>query len=197
MACSRGDTGQGQVRGRGGAGARGRGPGPRGVRRVFASALIFISSPGPRSSPDRAPDPDRRDGVEQSTRPPRPAGDRTRGGHHAYGTFRSQPACRLSGHPRSRAARRATVEVRAAIVTLRFAARGPDQELDGLRLYAVRVREVNAGERGLDWLLLTNTPVISVEHARAILDGYRGSRRVQCRGHAAALGPGRRRKSTT
>lgn len=83
------------------------------------------------------------------------------------------------GRTGQRAARRATVEVRAAIVTLRFAARGPDQELDGLRLYAVRVREVNAGEKGLDWLLLTNMPVISVEHARAVLDSYRARWRIE------------------
>jgi hypothetical protein len=83
------------------------------------------------------------------------------------------------GRTGQRAARRTTVEVRAAIVTLRFAARGPDQELDGLRLYAVRVREVNAGEKGLDWLLLTNTPGISVEHARAVLDSYRARWRIE------------------
>ncbi|MDB4980821.1 MAG: hypothetical protein JWM82_1573, partial [Myxococcales bacterium] len=66
----------------------------------------------------------------------------------------------------------------------RFAARGSDQELDGLRLYAVRVREVNAGEKGLDWLLLTNTPVISVEHARAVLDSYRARWNLEAGGTA-------------
>ena len=83
------------------------------------------------------------------------------------------------GRTGRRAARRATVDVRAAIVTLRFAARGPDQEVDGLRLYAVRVREENGGDNGLDWLLLTNAPVLSAEHARAIVDSYRGRWRIE------------------
>jgi hypothetical protein len=82
------------------------------------------------------------------------------------------------GRTGQRPARCATVEVRAAIVTRRFAARG-EQELDGLRLYAVRVREVNGGEKDLDWLLLTNTPVISAEHARAIVDSYRARWRIE------------------
>jgi hypothetical protein len=38
---------------------------------------------------------------------------------------------------------------------------------------------VNAGEKGLDWLLLTNTPVISAEHARAVLDSYRARWRIE------------------
>ncbi len=83
------------------------------------------------------------------------------------------------GRTGQRAARTASVEVRAAIVTLRFDARGPDQKPDGLRLYAVRVREVDGGEKGLDWLLLTNTPVISAEHARAIVDSYRARWRIE------------------
>jgi hypothetical protein len=83
------------------------------------------------------------------------------------------------GRTGRRPARRATVEVRAAQVTLRLDARRPGQVVDGLRLYAVRVRERHAGANGLDWVLLTNVPVISDQHARGILESYRGRWRIE------------------
>jgi len=83
------------------------------------------------------------------------------------------------GRTGRRPARRATLDVRAAIVTLRFGARSPEQETDGLRLYAVRVRENNGGHNALDWLLLTNAPVLTAEHARAVIDSYRARWRIE------------------
>jgi hypothetical protein len=82
------------------------------------------------------------------------------------------------GRTGRRAARTATVEVRAAIVTLRFPARGP-LETEGLRLYAVRVREQSVGNDGLEWLLLTNAPVLTAEHARQVIDSYRTRWRIE------------------
>ncbi|HVJ91440.1 MAG TPA: hypothetical protein VM580_16670 [Labilithrix sp.] len=58
-----------------------------------------------------------------------------------------------------RAARTATMDVRAAQVVLRFARHGIMEE-EALRVFAVRVRDVDAGADGLDWLLYTNAPVL-------------------------------------
>jgi hypothetical protein len=77
-----------------------------------------------------------------------------------------------------RPARRAVLDVRAAIVTLRFEAKSPGQQRDGLRLYAVRARELSIAN-GVDWLLLTNVPVVSSEHARAVIDSYRARWRIE------------------
>jgi transposase-like protein/DDE family transposase len=82
------------------------------------------------------------------------------------------------GRTGQRAARRATLEVRASQVTLRFVA-DCVQPTDGLRLYAVRIREVNAPGEPLEWLLYTNVPVFSAEHAKAILDSYRARWRIE------------------
>jgi hypothetical protein len=77
-----------------------------------------------------------------------------------------------------RAARNAIVDVRASQVTLRFVARGVYDE-DALRLYAVRIRERSHVKAPLDWLLLTNVPVLSAEHARRILQSYQARWRVE------------------
>ena len=77
-----------------------------------------------------------------------------------------------------RAARDAVVDVRASQVTLRFVARGVYDE-DALRLYAVRIREQSPVKDPLDWLLLTNAPVFSAEHARRILESYQARWRVE------------------
>jgi Transposase DNA-binding/Transposase DDE domain len=80
----------------------------------------------------------------------------------------------------NRAARTARLEVRAKQVTLRFVKRD-GLPLQALRLYAVRVREVCVppGVEGLEWLLLTNVPVLSAEHARDVVESYRARWRVE------------------
>jgi hypothetical protein len=66
----------------------------------------------------------------------------------------------------------------AAQVTLRFECVGV-LERDALRLYVVRLREVNAAADGLEWLLYTNAPVFSNEHAARIVDSYRTRWRIE------------------
>jgi hypothetical protein len=82
------------------------------------------------------------------------------------------------GRNGQRAARTAKVEVHATQVILDFVA---DHGLprDGLRLYAVRVREIDGPGEPLEWLLYTNVPVLSAEHAKAILDSYRTRWRIE------------------
>jgi hypothetical protein len=76
-----------------------------------------------------------------------------------------------------RAARTATLEVRAAQVVLHFKSNGRPQE--ALRLFAVRVRERGEHDNALDWLLYTNVPVLTAEHAQQIIDGYRARWRIE------------------
>jgi hypothetical protein len=82
------------------------------------------------------------------------------------------------GRTGRRAARTALMEVRAAQVTIHFDKRGPN-EANALRLYAVRVREKNAGKNALDWLLYTNMPVFSAEHAQRIVESYQARWRIE------------------
>lgn len=82
------------------------------------------------------------------------------------------------GRSGRRPARTAIVDVRAAQVTLHFKGRGI-REHEGLRLYAVRVREARKGKDALDWLLYTNVPVFTAEHARCILESYQSRWRVE------------------
>jgi hypothetical protein len=77
-----------------------------------------------------------------------------------------------------RAARTAVVDVRASQVTLHFVGRGVYPE-DALRLYAVRIREESDERDALDWLLYTNVPVFSADHARKILQSYQARWRVE------------------
>lgn len=77
-----------------------------------------------------------------------------------------------------RPARRAILDIRAAIVTLRFEPRTRGEAVSGLRLYAVRARELGDAS-GVDWLLLTNVPVVSSEHAQAVIDSYRARWRIE------------------
>lgn len=72
----------------------------------------------------------------------------------------------------------ATVDVRAAQVTLRFAAYA-DRPAGGLRLFAVRIRDASGAADGPDWLLYTNVPVLSMEHARGIIASYETRWRVE------------------
>ncbi len=82
------------------------------------------------------------------------------------------------GRTGRRPARTVRMEVRAAQVTLRFEKRGPN-EANALRLFVVRVREQNGGKDALEWLLYTNMPVLSAEHAQAILDSYKARWRIE------------------
>ena len=79
---------------------------------------------------------------------------------------------------RGGARKKALVDVRAAQVTLRFSAYG-NQPAGGLRLWAVRVRDASGAADGPDWLLYTNVPVLSAEHARAIVASYEMRWRVE------------------
>jgi hypothetical protein len=82
------------------------------------------------------------------------------------------------GRTGRRGARVAKVEVRAAQVTLRFDGRGSN-DFDALRLFAVRIREKGGGKDALDWLLYTNVPVLSSEHAQGVVESYRARWRIE------------------
>lgn len=80
--------------------------------------------------------------------------------------------------PRGGAKRKALVDVRAAQVTLRIPAYG-ERPAGALRLFAVRIRDANGAADGPDWLLYTNVPVLSTEHAREIVRSYETRWRVE------------------
>ena len=83
------------------------------------------------------------------------------------------------GRTGRRAARRATVDVRAKVVTLRFSKR-KNKPLETLTLTAVWFRELNAdGGEPLDWLLFTNAPVTNAAQAKDIVDSYRVRWRIE------------------
>ena len=82
------------------------------------------------------------------------------------------------GRTGRRAARVAKMEVRAAQVTVRFDGRGSN-DFDVLRLFAVRIREEGGGKDALDWLLYTNAPVLSSEHAKQVVESYRARWRIE------------------
>lgn len=82
------------------------------------------------------------------------------------------------GRTGRRAARTALVELRATQVSVRFRAT-PHHGVRGLRLFAVQIREVTDDESGLDWLLYTNAPVVSAEHAQQVIESYRARWRIE------------------
>jgi Transposase Tn5 dimerisation domain/Transposase DNA-binding len=73
----------------------------------------------------------------------------------------------------NRETRHATVEVRAATVTLRGPAR-PDRELPPVTVNVVLVREPNppVGEPPVEWILLTTLPIDTAEQVRMIVEYY-------------------------
>jgi hypothetical protein len=77
------------------------------------------------------------------------------------------------GRRQSRQARRATVEVRAAGVTLRPPWRH-DRQLPAVTVNVVLVSEVNppAGEPAVEWLLVTTLPIDTPEQVRAVVQYY-------------------------
>ena len=85
------------------------------------------------------------------------------------------------GRSGARAARSATVEVRAKKVTLQFGA-NPLAPSEQLEVHAVLIREVEVTSNrtdALNWLLYTNAPVVSNEHAARIVDSYRTRWRIE------------------
>lgn len=80
-----------------------------------------------------------------------------------------------------RAARVATVEIRAREVELRLRETPLDQAVP-MKLHAVLVRETGPGRRrkdALDWLLYTNAPISTEESAKNIVRSYRARWRVE------------------
>jgi hypothetical protein len=73
----------------------------------------------------------------------------------------------------ARTSRRGVVEVRAAQVTLR-PPRRPNCQLPAVTVNVVYVREINppAGETPVEWILLTQLPIGSVEEVRKVLQYY-------------------------
>ncbi len=73
------------------------------------------------------------------------------------------------------ASRQATVSLRACTVTLRPPRRPPPQKLSPLKLTAILVREIHppAGlDEPIEWLLLTNTPVATLEDMLGVIQWY-------------------------
>lgn len=82
------------------------------------------------------------------------------------------------GRTGRRAARRATVGVRAKLVELRFQQR-PRKPAESLELWAVWVREHTTDADPLDWLLFTNVPVTNAEQAQRVVESYRMRWRIE------------------
>jgi len=86
---------------------------------------------------------------------------------------KAKVACEYRSRRQPRESREAEVEVRAARVTLRPPYRS-DRELPPVSVNAVLVREVNPpnGEPAVEWILLTDLPIDTVEAIRAIIQKY-------------------------
>ncbi len=86
---------------------------------------------------------------------------------------KAKVSCEDRGRRQPRVSRTATVEVRAGGVTLRPPWR-PDRKLPPVSVNAVLVREINppAGEQPVEWLLLTNMPIDTVEQIRQVIQYY-------------------------
>ena len=82
----------------------------------------------------------------------------------------------------NRAARTATLTVRAKEFRINLARRKTDREIPSLSLHVVLVREHGGAANrkdAIDWLLLTNVPVESAEDAQKVVDSYRARWRVE------------------
>jgi hypothetical protein len=86
---------------------------------------------------------------------------------------KAKVACETRGRRQSRKSRMAEVEVRAARVTLRPPWR-PDRKLPEVSVNAVLVREINPPENEppVEWMLLTNLPIDTVEQVRKVIQLY-------------------------
>jgi hypothetical protein len=81
--------------------------------------------------------------------------------------------CEDRGRRQPRVSRTTEVEVRAARVTLRPPWR-PDRKLPPVSVNVVLVREINppAGEPAVEWILVTNLPIDTVEQVRKVIQYY-------------------------
>jgi Transposase DNA-binding/Transposase Tn5 dimerisation domain len=86
---------------------------------------------------------------------------------------KAKTAAEDRGRRQNRETRRATVEVRAASVTLRPPSR-PDRKLPPVTVNVVLVREANppAGEVRVEWILVTTLPIDTLEQVRTIVEHY-------------------------
>ena len=86
---------------------------------------------------------------------------------------KAKVGCEDRGRRQPRVSRTATVEVRAGRVTLRPPWR-PDRKLPPLSVNVVLVREMDppAGEQSVEWLLLTNMPIDTVEQVHQVIQYY-------------------------
>lgn len=82
------------------------------------------------------------------------------------------------GRTGQRAARRATLGVRAKRVELYFAKRGK-KPAQTLTVWAVWLREHSLDAERLDWLLFTNAPVTNAEQAQRVVESYRFRWRIE------------------
>jgi hypothetical protein len=83
-------------------------------------------------------------------------------------------SCEKRGRRQPRESREAEVEIRAARLTLRPPYR-PDRKLPPITVNAVMVRELSPpeGEPAVEWILLTDLPIDTVEDVRQIIEKYK------------------------
>ena len=86
---------------------------------------------------------------------------------------KAKVGCSQRGRQQPRQSRTAKVEVRAGSVTLRAPWR-PDRKLPPVSVNVVLVREIDppAGEPAVEWILVTNLPIDSVEEVRQVIQYY-------------------------
>lgn len=86
---------------------------------------------------------------------------------------RTKVSCEKRGRRQPRESREAEVEVHAARLTLRPPSR-PDRKLLPITLNVVMVCELNPpeGEAAVEWILLTDLPIDTIEDVRAVIEKY-------------------------
>jgi hypothetical protein len=86
---------------------------------------------------------------------------------------KAKVGCEDRGRRQPRESRTAEVEVRAARVTLRPPWR-PDRKLPPVSINVVLVREVDppTNEEPIEWILLTNLPIDTIEQVRQVIEYY-------------------------
>lgn len=86
---------------------------------------------------------------------------------------KAKTAAEDRGRRQNRETRRATVEVRAAKVTLRPPSR-PDRKLPPVTVNVVLVREADppAGEVRVEWILVTTLPIDTLDQVRTVVEYY-------------------------
>jgi hypothetical protein len=100
---------------------------------------------------------------------------------HIYELLDREPSLgtyEVEAKRRGGAKKKTVVDVRATQVTLLISPYA-DRPACGLRLWAIRLRDASGAPDGPDWLLYTNVPVLSMEHARGIIASYETRWRVE------------------